>query len=111
MKDSMKHEANNRYANLITSIAGSAMTQTEGVAKEIGLVKYKFGMSALKNRNIHVYIDENRVTIDVYINVIYGYSVPDVVCNLQEKIKKAVEAATRFEIVSINVNVSNVIFK
>ncbi|HHT83355.1 MAG: Asp23/Gls24 family envelope stress response protein [Christensenellales bacterium] len=111
MKDSMKQEANNRYANLITSIVGTAMTQTEGVAKDMGLVKYKFGMGALKNRNIHVYIDENRVTIDIYINVIYGYSVPDIVCILQEKIKKAVEAATSFEIVSINVNVSNVIFK
>lgn len=110
MKDSMNHEANNRYANLITSIAGTALTQTEGVAKEIGLVKYKFGLSTLKNRNIHVYIDGKRVTIDIYINVVYGFSVPDVVCVLQEKIKKAVEAATRFEIVSINVNVSNVIF-
>ena len=66
MKDSMKQEANNRYANLITSIVGTAMTQTEGVAKDMGLVKYKFGMGTLKNRNIHVYIDENRVTIDIY---------------------------------------------
>lgn len=111
MKDSMNQEVNNRYANLITSIAGSALAQTEGVAKEIGLVKYKFGLSTLKNRNIHVYIDENRATIDIVINVVYGFSVPDVVSILQDKIKKAVEAATRFEIVSINVNVSNVIFK
>ncbi|MFW5780625.1 MAG: Asp23/Gls24 family envelope stress response protein, partial [Bacillota bacterium] len=84
---------------------------TEGVAKELGLVKYKFGLTSLKNRNIHVYIDENKVTIDLYINVVYGFSVPDVICVLQEKIKKAVESATKFEIVSINVNVSNVIFK
>lgn len=111
MKDSMKHLANNRFANLVTSIVGSAMTQTEGIAKEIGIVKSKFGFGAFRNRNIHVYIDQNRVTIDVYINVIYGYSVPDVVCSLQERIKKAIEDATRFEIVSINVNISNVIFK
>ena len=38
MKD-QKQEANNRYANLITSIVGTAMT-TEGVAKDMGLVKY-----------------------------------------------------------------------
>ncbi|MDD4316163.1 MAG: Asp23/Gls24 family envelope stress response protein [Clostridia bacterium] len=111
MKDSNNHEVNNRYANLISSIAGTALSQTEGVAKELGLVKYKFGLSTLKNRNIHVYIDENRVIIDLYINVVYGHSVPDVVCNLQERIKQAVETATRYKVESINVNVSNIIFK
>lgn len=111
VKDSISHEVNDRYANLIASIAGSALSQTEGVVKEVGLVKNKFGLSALKHRNIHVYIDENRVIIDLYTNIIYGYSVPDVVCNLQEKIKKAVEAATRYKVQSINVNVSNIIFK
>src|SRR5690554_5695900 len=102
MKESVNLEVNNRYANLITSIAGGALSQTEGVAKELGLVKYKFGFSSLKNRNIHVYIDENKVTIDLYINVVYGYNVPNVICVLQEKIKKAVESATKFEILSIN---------
>lgn len=111
MKDSINYEANNRYANLISSIAGTALSQTEGVAKEVGLTKFKFGLGSFKNRNIHVYIDENRVIIDLYTNMIYGYSVPDVVCNLQERIKKAVEAATRYKVQSINVNVSNIIFK
>lgn len=111
MKESVNQEVNNRYANLITSIAGTALSQTEGVAKELGLVKYKFGFTSLKNRNIHVYIDENTVTIDLYINMVYGYSVPDVVCVLQEKIKKSVESATKFKVQSINVNVSNIIFK
>ncbi len=111
MKDSRKHIANNRFANLVTSLVSSAMTQTEGIAKEIGIVKSRLGIGAFRNRNIHVYIDDNKVTIDVYINVVYGYSVPDVVCNLQERIKKAIEDATRFEIVSINVNINNVIFK
>lgn len=110
MKESMNQAELNRQTNLIASIANYALTQTEGEAKEVGLVKYRFGLSTLKNKNIHVFIDENLVTIDVTINVLYGYRVPDVVFNVQQNIKQAVEAATRFKVKSINVNVSNVIF-
>lgn len=110
MKDSMNQAEVNRQTNLIASIANYAITQTEGEAKESGLIKYRFGISALKNKNIHVFIDGDFVTIDATINVTYGYRVPDVVFEIQQNIKKAVESATKFKIKSINVNVDNVIF-
>jgi len=111
MKDSMTQAEINRYCNLIASIANYALSQTEGVSKEIGVVKNRFGLSASKNKNVHVFIDDDMATIDITVNVAYGYRVPEVVFNVQQNIKKAVESASSFKIKSINVHVSNVIFK
>lgn len=99
-----------RYQGIISSIAATALALSEGVTKETGFKKSSLG-STVRERNIHVYIVENRVTIDLFINVIYGYSVPEVACAVQERIKKEVEAETGFKVESINVNVSNVVFR
>ena len=42
------------------------------------------------------------------VNVNIGLSIPEVVCELQETIKKDVESATKFTVKRINVNVANV---
>jgi uncharacterized alkaline shock family protein YloU len=110
MSELIKPQAVARYSSIIASIANNAIKKTEGVTQEFGLVKYRFGLSALKDRNVHVYIDEETVIIDIYINVDYGYSVPEVVCTLQECIKRDVEGSTRFEVKKINVHVSNINF-
>ena len=111
MKGSLSQSDITRYTNIISSIASASVALTEGVTRESGLSKNSFGLSTLKEKNIHVYIVENRATIDLFINVVFGYSVPTVICALQEKIKKEVELATNFRVESINVNVSNVVFR
>lgn len=110
MKANMTQSEISRYAGIISSIVSASVAITEGVTRESGLSKNSFGLSTLKEKNIHVYIVEDRVTIDLFINVVFGYSVPEVICALQEKIKKEVELATNFRVESINVNVSNVVF-
>ncbi|MFA5450320.1 MAG: Asp23/Gls24 family envelope stress response protein [Clostridia bacterium] len=110
MATDLKPQVITRYSSIIASIANSAITKTEGLSLELGLVKYKFGLSTLKDRNVMVYIDGENVIIDMYVNVAFGYSVPEVVCQLQEKIKREVEESTRFIISKINVHVANVSF-
>lgn len=110
MSEHLTTQVINRYSSIIASIANNAIAKTDGVSKEQGLVKYKFGLSTLKDRNVHVYIDSDVVIIDMFVNVDYGYSVPDVVCNLQERIKREIEENTRFEVKKINVNVANINF-
>lgn len=99
-----------RYSGIIASIANEAVEDVEGLSKEAGVVKYRYGLRALKDRNVHVYIDKDVVIIDMYVDVEYGFSVPDVVCQLQEKIKSKVETSTRFEVKKINVHVANIKF-
>lgn len=110
MANDLKPQAITRYQSIIASIANNSISKTEGVSLDVGLVKYKFGLSTLKDRNVMVYIDNRSVIIDMYVNVAFGYSVPEVVCNLQEKIKHEVEENTRFEVKKINVHVANIVF-
>lgn len=107
--EEMKPQVVDRYCNLIASIANNAVDKTEGVTREEGVVKYRFGIRKLKNTNCHVFIDnDGEIIIDLFINADYGYCIPEVVCNLQETIKSEVEEATKFQVKKINVNVANI---
>ena len=111
-KGSLTQEEVSRYTNLITSLVNTAVIQTDGIAKELNDGQKKATKAAMKlgTRNIHVYIGQGIVTVDVYINVIFGFSVPQVACDLQEKIITAIKENTPLTPGEINVNVSNAIF-
>jgi len=109
MKDSMNQEEILRNKNLITSFVNNAVMQTDGVAKQQNLVKGNMSTSAL-GRNVQVYFYNNEVTVDLFISVLFGYSVPKVVCDIQERVITLIKENTGFDIKNINVNVTNVIF-
>lgn len=101
-----------KFTNVITSVASSVVDQTAGVAPVSGAVKRRIGVQSKKYGNVHVYFKEdNSVVVDLFVYVNFGCSVPTVISEMQEKIKKEVELATRFEVDSVNVNVSDVIFE
>ncbi|MDR2266699.1 MAG: Asp23/Gls24 family envelope stress response protein [Christensenellaceae bacterium] len=111
-KKSNVHVDNNKYTAIIASIANAAAEKTEGISRELvsgsGANQSTFTTG---NRNVMVYIDSaNCVKIDMYVNITYGYSVPDVGAKLQEKIKNDVEETTRFKVQKINLHVSGVNF-
>ncbi|MCI7401372.1 MAG: Asp23/Gls24 family envelope stress response protein [Christensenella sp.] len=94
------------YSSIITSIAVSAASQVDGIAS----VTYEPGLitnnsSRRKRSAVEVIIFDNLVTINISVNVYYGKVIPVVVCNLQEKIKKEVEASTSLTVKTVNVNV------
>ncbi len=88
--------------NIITSLANNAIINTEGVAT--GKVNSK------KIRNVGVFINKDAVSIDVYVDVVFGYNVSRVACVLQEKIINDVKNNTGLNVKNVNVNVVNVIF-
>lgn len=110
IKESLTQEESSRYTNLVISLVNTAVIQTEGIANELNDGKRKTKRFSLGSRNIHVYIDGITVTVDVYVNVIFGFSVPQVACELQEKIISAIKENTPLTPGAINVNVSNAIF-
>lgn len=110
-KDTLTQEESSRYTNLVISLVNTAVIQTEGIANELNDGKRKAKrFSPLGSRNIHVYIDGTTVTVDVYVNVVFGFSVPQVACDLQERIISAIKENTPLTPGAINVNVSNAIF-
>ena len=110
MKDSLNQVDVTRYTNMIISFVNTAIAQTEGVSREYDVVKSKLGVSTMNTKNIRVYIADDEVTIDIFINVLYGYAVPKVVCSLQENIINLIKESIPLTIKNINVNVSNVLF-
>lgn len=100
-----------KFTNVIISVASSVVEQTAGVAPVSGAVKRRMGVQRKKYGNIHVYFKEDKsIVIDLFVYVNFGCSVPAVISEMQERIRKEVELATRFEVDSVNVNVSDVIF-
>ncbi len=97
------------YENILTSIATVSISQVAGV---VPLTPKKRGLFGSKGRacGVEVLIDGGRVTFDIAVCVRSEYRVPDVVFNIQESIKKEVEAATIFKVRAINVKVVRVVF-
>ena len=107
--EEMKPQVVEQYSTLIASVANESFRKVEGVTRLDGAAKYRFGIKTLKNTNCHVYIvGTDEVIIDIFVNVDYGYSIPETVCQLQETIKNDVEEATRFRVKKVNVTVDNI---
>lgn len=108
MKDSMNQEELLRNKNLITSFVNNAIMQTDGVSKQQN-IKGNIGAYA-SGRNVQVYFYNDEVTVDLFISVIFGFRVPDVVCAIQERVISLIKENTSFKVKNVNVNVTNVIF-
>lgn len=96
------------YVNIITSLVNAAVMHTEGVsADEVFLTKpRKFSSPG----NISLFFDGDKITLDVYIDVVFGYNVAQVACALQEKIINDITENTGLTVKNVNIIVNSVIF-
>lgn len=98
--------------DVVAVIAGKAVSEVSGVAGMAG--GFAGGitevLSGKKNltKGIKVDIDEKEAKIDVNIIVDYGVRIPDVAFEIQNRVKKAVEAMTGLKVSSVNVHVQGV---
>ena len=98
--------------DVISIIAGKAVSEVEGVASMAG--GFAGGISEVlsgkKNlsKGIKVDIEEKEVKIDVNIIVEYGVRIPDVAFEIQNRVKKAVETMSGLKVASVNVHVQGV---
>lgn len=100
----------NRYEEIIASIAAVAAFKVDGVAS-LSCVAGMKGKSPRKMpRSVVVAIEEDNVTIDIYVNAFSGVTVPDLAYDLQKSISSEVEKATKFKVKAVNVNVAGVVF-
>ena len=98
--------------NVVLSIVNLATQEINGVASLSSTAVSK--MKRLFNKNYHrgVIIEfvDNSVYVDVFINVMFGFSVRDVAFRVQENIKSSIESMTDYKVESVNVNVTGVVF-
>ena len=95
------------YAEIIADIASRAAAEIEG-AELLG--KNPDKLRIIKDNDVHAYVkSDNTVDIDIYLNILYGYNIPDTVCKVQIAIKKAIEKETCYKVGEVNVSVVSII--
>ena len=95
------------YAEIIADIASRAAAEIEG-AELLG--KNPDKLCIIKDNDVHAYVkSDNTVDIDIYLNILYGYNIPDTVCKVQIAIKKAIEKETCYKVGEVNVSVVSII--
>lgn len=98
--------------DVVAVIAGVAVSEVQGVSGMSG--GFAGGitevLSGKKNlaKGIKVEINEGIAKIDVNIIVEYGSRIPDVAFEIQNRVKKAVEAMTGLNVSNVNVHVQGV---
>lgn len=96
---------------VIAIIAGLAATEVKGVASMAGNVTNelvaKLGMKNL-SRGVKVEVLDNSVSVDLALNLDYGYSIPSVSTKVQEKVKSAIENMTGFTVLEVNIKIAGV---
>lgn len=96
-------------SEVIVSIAAMAAQDVEGVyglgtGADINMLKKKNG-----SKDIRVEISENdEISIDCYIIVLYGYSVVDVAKAVQEAVASMVESTTGRVVADVNVSIGGI---
>ena len=99
---------------VVAIIAGLAATEVEGVASMAGNITNELvGMLGMKNlsRGVKVAVQEDEVTVELSLNMSYGYSIPKTSAKVQEKVKSAIESMTGLSVVEVNIHIAGVDMK
>jgi len=97
---------------VIASITSMAVQDVDGVyGLHNNLVSSELGKITKKNtgKSVRILIsEEDEISIDCYIVVLYGYSVVEVAKAVQEAVTNTVESTTGRKVTNVNVNISGI---
>lgn len=98
---------------VIEVIAAIAASEVDGVAEMRGNfamgVAERFGRKSYR-KGVKVELAENGIFLDVYVVIVYGYSIPTVGQEIQENIRQALMNMTALEVNETNVHVVGIHF-
>ncbi len=67
----------------------------------------KLGMKNL-SKGVKVDVTEEHVSVDLSLNIKYGYNIPEVSEKVQEKVKSAIENMTGLVVLDVNIKIAGV---
>lgn len=100
--------------DVISSIASFEIEKIPGVDRQGSILQdigEVIGNWTRPTKGITVEINDDKVIIDISINVNYGMRIPDVAFEIQTKVKKAVEQMTGLNVREVNVHIKGIKFK
>lgn len=96
---------------VVAIIAGLAATEIDGVDSMAGNITNELvGKLGMKNlsKGVKVSVTEEHVSVDLSLNIKYGYSIPSVSEKVQDKVKTAIENMTGLTVLEVNVKIAGV---
>lgn len=97
--------------DVVAIIAGLAATEVKGVASMAGNIPNeliaKLGMKKL-SKGVKIEVREEKVTVDLGVNLDYGVSIPETTKKVQIKVKDAIENMTGLSVEDVNVRVAGI---
>ena len=57
------------------------------------------------SKGVKVYVNNRTVAVDLALNIKYGFEIPKVSANVQEKVKSAIETMTGFKVSDVNIRI------
>lgn len=98
---------------VIATIAAMAAGEIEGVVGNPargGIDVKDFLPKKGYSKGIKVETDEERVSIDVNISVLFGYKIADIAEKVQKKVLDTVTSMTGLEVSRVNIHIVSVVF-
>ena len=97
---------------VVAIIAGIAATEVKGVDSMYGgwsgEIISRMGIRAL-SKGVSITIEDDHVSVKLSLNVKYGYSIPDVSRNVQDKVASAIESMTGLSVLDVNIRIAGVV--
>ena len=96
---------------VVAIIAGLAATEVEGVDSMAGNITNELvGKLGMKNlsKGAKVDVTEEHVSVDLSLNLKYGYNIPDVSERVQDRVKSAIENMTGLTVLDVNIRIAGV---
>lgn len=102
------------HDGVFTSLARQAALSVEGVSRLAGNhlvdnIAEIVGSKRMQARALSVNVDdENRIQIEIKINIKFGYNIPEVADQVQKEVIKNIEAVTSMTVSAVNVLIQDV---
>ena len=97
---------------VVAIIAGIAATEVKGVDSMYGgwsgEIISRMGIRDL-SKGVSISIEDDHVSVKLSLNVKYGYSIPEVSRNVQDKVASAIESMTGLSVLDVNIRIAGVV--
>jgi uncharacterized alkaline shock family protein YloU len=96
---------------VLSAIAGAAALEVEGVACVSGGLDMeavsKGGMRRL-GKAVKADVKKEGVKVDMALDLVYGYSIPETCSKVQNRVRAAIENMTGLEVKDVNIRVAGI---
>ena len=101
------------HGNVISSIVRRAALSIDGISRLSGSsfvdnIAEIVGSRKIHDRAIAIEIDEDRVAIEIKVNLLFGYNVPEIAAQVQSVIIEEVEKVTGMTATTVNVIIQEI---